>query len=60
MLLGIGLLLLMNNLGILQLMAVRRLWPLVLIVAGFVFLRRAMKRREVVEPAPRTDDGPLV
>ena len=32
-LLGIGLLLLMNNLGILQLMAVRRLWPLVLIVA---------------------------
>ena len=59
-LLGIGLLLLMNNLGILQLVAVRRLWPLVLIGAGFVFLRRAMKRREVIEPAPRTDDGPLV
>ena len=59
-LLGIGILLLMNNLGILQFAAVRRFWPLVLVGAGFVFLRRALRRREVVAPAPRTDDGPLV
>jgi TM2 domain-containing membrane protein YozV len=58
-LLVIGLLLLLNNLGVLELVAVRRLWPLVLIGAGIVFLRRAMKRRDVVEPAPRMDDGPL-
>ena len=59
-LLGIGVLLLMNNLGILQLVAVRRFWPLILVGVGFAFLRRAMKRREVVEAAPGTDDGPLV
>jgi len=59
-LLGIGLLLLMNNLGVLQLVAVRRFWPLILVGIGFAVLRRAMKRREVVATAPGTDDGPLV
>ena len=59
-LLGIGLVLLLNNLGVLQLVAVRRFWPLILVGIGFVFLRRAMKRREVIAPAPGTDDGPLV
>ena len=59
-LLGIGLVLLMNNLGVLQLVAVRRFWPLILVGIGLVFLRRAMKRREVAVPPPGTDDGPLV
>ena len=61
-LLGIGVILLMNNLGILQLAAVRRFWPLALVGIGFVFLRRALKRRETapLAPPPGTDDGPLV
>ena len=59
-LLGIGRLLLMNNLGSLQHVAVRRCGPLALVVAGVVFLRRSRKRREEVPPAPRIDDGPVV
>jgi len=69
-LLGIGLLLLMNNLGILQLAAVRRLWPLLLIVAGIVFLRRSLQRRDsvasaaavdaAVNAAARPEDGSIV
>jgi hypothetical protein len=59
-LLGIGLLLLMNNLGILQLAAVRRFWPLLLVVAGFMFLRRSIQRRDAAAVAPRSDDGPAV
>ena len=45
-LLGIGVVLLLNNLGILQLMAVRRFWPLVLVAAGFLFLRRSLQRKD--------------
>jgi TM2 domain-containing membrane protein YozV len=62
LLLGIGLLLLLNNLGVLDLFAVRRFWPLLLVAAGAWFLRRAMRNR----PAPaapvvsRIDDGPIV
>jgi len=59
-LLGIGLLLLMNNLGILQAAAVRRFWPLLLIVAGVMFLRRALQRRDAAGVAARSDDGPAV
>ena len=59
-LLGVGLLLLMNNLGVLQLVAVRRFWPLALVVAGVFFLRRALKRRDAVPPAQGMDDGPVV
>ena len=62
-LLGIGLLLLMNNLGILQLASVRRFWPILLVVAGAMFLRRSLQRRDaaVTIPAPpRSDDGPAV
>jgi cell wall-active antibiotic response 4TMS protein YvqF len=58
-LLGIGLLLLMNNLGILPLAAVRRFWPLLLIVAGLMFLRRSLQRRDAAAVA-RSDDGPAV
>jgi hypothetical protein len=59
-LLGIGVLLLMNNLGILQLAAVRRFWPLLLIVAGAMFLRRSLQRRDASVITPRSDDGPAV
>jgi TM2 domain-containing membrane protein YozV len=59
-LLGIGLVLLMNNLGVLQLAAVRRFWPLLLVAFGLVFLRRALKRRDEAAAAPRIDDGPVV
>ena len=58
-LLGIGLLLLMNNLGILQIAAVRRFWPLLLIVAGVMFLRRSLQRRDAAAVA-RSEDGPAV
>src|SRR5688500_18843991 len=58
-LLGIGLLLLMNNLGILQLAAVRRFWPLLLIVAGAMFLRRSLRRRDA-SVAARSDDAPAL
>jgi|SRR5687768_10093695 len=59
-LLGIGALLLMNNLGILQVGAVRRFWPLLLIVAGAMFLRRSLQRRDAAALAARSQDGPAV
>ena len=60
-LLGIGLLLLMNNLGILQIGAVRRFWPLLLIAAGAMFLRRSLQRRDAAAVATaRSQDGPVV
>ena len=58
-LLGIGLLLLMNNLGILEIAAVRRFWPLLLIIAGAMFLRRSLQRRDAAAVA-RSEDGPAV
>ena len=58
-LLGIGLLLLMNNLGILQLAAVRRFWPLLLVAIGAAFLRRSLQRRDAAVAA-RSQDGPAV
>lgn len=58
-LLGIGLLLLLNNLGVLQLAAVRRFWPLLLIVAGLMFLRRSLQRRDAAAVA-RSENGPVV
>jgi TM2 domain-containing membrane protein YozV len=59
-LLGIGLLLLMNNLGILQVAAVRRFWPLLLVAAGLMFLRRSLQRRDAAAVVTRSDDGPAV
>ena len=59
-LLGIGVLLLMNNLGVLQLEAVRRFWPLLLIAAGAMFLRRSLRRRDAATAAARSQDGPVV
>lgn len=43
-LLGVGFLLLLNNLGILRLAALHRFWPVILMIAGGVFLYRSMKR----------------
>lgn len=59
-LLAIGLLLLMGNLGLLQGAAVRRFWPLILIGAGILFLRRALRRRDEAAVAARPDDGPAL
>lgn len=60
-LVGVGLVLLLHNLGVLQLLAVRRFWPLILILAGVWFLRRAVRGRQAVPVAStRTDDGTLV
>jgi hypothetical protein len=44
-LVGIGLVLLLNNLGWLNLAAAHRFWPLLLVIAGAVFLRGAMQRK---------------
>jgi TM2 domain-containing membrane protein YozV len=43
---GLGLVLLMNNLGWLQLSALRRWWPLVMVAVGAVFLYGSMRRRQ--------------
>jgi TM2 domain-containing membrane protein YozV len=50
-LIGVGGLLLLNNLGWLRLAALQRYWPLVLIVAGAVFLYGSVQR------AKREGDG---
>ena len=55
-----GVLLLMNNLGILQFAAVRRFWPLLLVAAGVIFLRRSLQRRDAAVVAARSEDGPVV
>jgi hypothetical protein len=45
-LIGLGVVLLLNNLGWLDLWAVRRFWPLLLIAGGVWIIRAALKRRE--------------
>lgn len=61
MLVGVGLLLLLNNLGLFRLLALQRFWPLLLIAAGVMFLRRSLKRAEAkrVETASN-DHGSIV
>lgn len=49
-LLVLGLLLLFNNLGWLQLIAFKRYWPLALVAAGVVFLMRARRPAETGGP----------
>jgi hypothetical protein len=61
-LLGLGLLLLLNNLGWISLAALSRYWPIVLVVAGAAFLYTAVQRRRgdgaSRRPAPvETRDG---
>ncbi|HET7746881.1 MAG TPA: DUF5668 domain-containing protein [Vicinamibacteria bacterium] len=53
-LVGIGLVLLMANFGWLQLIALRRWWPVIFIVIGLVFLRRAFGRRDEAATATTT------
>jgi TM2 domain-containing membrane protein YozV len=48
-LIGLGAVLLLHNLGWLNLRAVARFWPLLLIVAGLAFLRGAIQRRKDAE-----------
>lgn len=55
-LLGLGLVLLLNNLGWLRLEAWEKYWPVLLIVAGGVFLYRSLGRRKS-NGAAGTDDG---
>jgi TM2 domain-containing membrane protein YozV len=45
-LLGLGLLLLLNNVGWINLAVLERFWPVLLIVAGGVFLYRSMQRKK--------------
>jgi hypothetical protein len=60
-LLGMGLLLLLNNLGWLRLAALGRYWPIVivLVVIGAVFLARAVRARQAPAPREPFDDRPL-
>lgn len=58
----IGLVILLNNFGILDLVSLRRWWPLLIVAAGAAFLYGSMRRRPAAPAAsPRTfgadDDG---
>jgi hypothetical protein len=44
-LVGIGLLILLNNFGWLNLASIQRFWPLLLVAAGVAFLRGALQRK---------------
>jgi TM2 domain-containing membrane protein YozV len=58
-LLGLGLLLLLNNMGWLRLAAFARYWPLVLVVVGAAFLLRALRARQAAPARGSYDDRPL-
>jgi LiaF transmembrane domain len=46
LLIGLGLLILLHNLGLVRLAAVGRLWPLALVVAGGFFIYQASQRKK--------------
>jgi TM2 domain-containing membrane protein YozV len=54
-LIGLGLILLLNNLGWFRLWAFQRYWPLLLIAAGGLFLYKALRRRK--DTGRRTGSG---
>jgi hypothetical protein len=54
-LVGLGLLLLLNNLGWLRLADFHRYWPVLLIVAGGLFLRASLQKRRAPEASLETD-----
>lgn len=54
-LVGLGLLLLLNNLGWLRLANFQRYWPVLLIVAGGLFLRASLQRRRAPEAGLEAD-----
>jgi len=53
-LVGIGVVLLLNNLGWLRLADFQRFWPVLLIVAGALFIRGSLRRREAQEASGET------
>lgn len=53
-LVGIGVVLLLNNLGWLRLADFQRFWPVLLIVAGVLFIRGSLRRREAQEASGET------
>jgi hypothetical protein len=56
-LLGMGLLLLFNNIGWISLRAIERYWPLLLVLVGGFFLYGSFQRRKPASPEPpRSDD----
>jgi hypothetical protein len=58
-LLVLGLVLLLNNFGWLRLAALNRFWPLALVIAGGIFLARALRARQSPPPGGPFDDRPL-
>jgi hypothetical protein len=58
-LLGLGLVLLLNNLGWLHLASFARYWPVVLVIVGAVFLTRAVRARQTTPARESFDDRPL-
>jgi TM2 domain-containing membrane protein YozV len=58
-LLLLGLVLLLNNLGWLHLASLSRYWPLALVVAGGLFLARALRSRQSSAAGEPFDERPL-
>jgi len=58
-LLGLGLVLLINNMGWLNLARLARFWPLVMVVVGGIFLARALKARTTPTPRDPFDERAL-
>jgi TM2 domain-containing membrane protein YozV len=58
-LLLLGLVLLLNNLGWLRLAALNRFWPLALVIAGGLFLARALRARKEPPSSGPFDERPL-
>jgi TM2 domain-containing membrane protein YozV len=56
-LVGLGLLLLFNNLGWFNLRALERFWPVLMIVAGGIFLYGAVQRRKAGPRTPQVELG---
>ncbi len=57
-LVGLGLVLLLNNLGWLRLSALRDYWPALLIVVGGLFVYRSLNQQKEKEEAASRDDQP--
>lgn len=58
-LLLLGLVLLAHNLGLLRLQALNRFWPLALVIAGGIFLARALRSQKTPPQSGPFDDRPL-
>jgi hypothetical protein len=58
-LLVLGLVLLLNNMGVLHLVAMSRYWPLALVIVGALFLVRAVRAQKAAPSPERFDERPL-